>query len=401
MTMTSGKISHVGMSIRLRAQIQDPAAYDIAKEILLPLAYGITLDEEEPGIRAARFNVHPASPPVYLIEEEGRAEIESQTSMAGPGYHHLMASKFQEIQDSSHFEWTTDDETQYVSNHDFEDLTDQFRQIVLSMAEVHHQRKPGQTISFGIPSRIHYHAPGDTLTHVGPLTHEDWAHIRAAKDFPNRLLPFPDREETPKNALGFGIAALTTDFPDREPANNEERKLFQRIHESLWLAHQAGLDAQIPYGTWSKLLPYVQCSNLQQVEIGSRSQSQRTNEFLLYRHYPMTITVFGRFKLIMPGNSVIEWPFGSHSFAVTSNEASVRCRDIDPDADFLAFSRQNEPATIPNLQFEATAAWSKKQENCLYLLTRQGDEAFFFTLTTSIPNSRTIIVALAQSIAMT
>ena len=227
--------------------------------------------------------LHPGAPPVRIaVLPDGDLEVKAVTSHVGPGYHADVIARLAPILDELEYAWATREE----------DVRDAM------LAWLQTELRAGTRL-VGMPDRI-FKIDAPVLTPLGP---RDRAWIDAVIADPAR-----GADAFPWWADGAGqrersraLLAMWHEVPWREPVDDAERKLMERVDADLTIARKAKLD--VPWAEWAELLGLIGAD----IDAEIREQAGDVEATIGYRRHPMEVELSGGWSIELGGAFVGHW----------------------------------------------------------------------------------------------
>ena len=230
--------------------------------------------------------LHPAAPPVRIVvTREGDLEITADTFALGPGYHAHVLARLEPMLEELEYEWEREAPGE----------------VAQAMAErVAHALAAGET-RIAMPADRTFTIDCAVQTAMGPRD-AAWRDavirdpLRAADAFP-WWAAGPGREE-----LSCALHALWHEVPWREPLDDAERAVMERVIVDLRAARKADPALDLPYAEWAELLDHLgEDSDKIRARAGDRPST------IGYRRHPMEVELADGWTITLHGAFVGRW----------------------------------------------------------------------------------------------
>ena len=234
------------------------------------------------------LRLHPAAPPVRIVVlPDADLEIRADTSAIGPGYHSEILVRLAPLLD----------ELEYALEGDESDP--QARITAWLAAELR-----AGTRLVGMPVDRCFQVDAPVLTAMGP---RDAAWRDAVIADPARgadAFAWWDRGAG-NEARSRALLAMWLDVPWREPLDDDERELLERIDRDLEAARRADAELDLPYAEWAELLDWLGADDEHAAQIRARRGSAASK--IGYRRYTMDVELSGGWIIELGGAFVGRW----------------------------------------------------------------------------------------------
>lgn len=227
--------------------------------------------------------LHPAAPPVRIaVLPDGDLEVKAVTSTVGPGYHADVTRRLGPLLDELEYVWASDEEPA--------------RDAMLTWLA---GELAAGTRLIGMPERV-FQIDAPVLTPLGP---RDRAWIEAVIADPSHGADaFAWVKEGPGQLeRSRALLAMWHEVPWREPLDDAERNLLERVDNDLAAAHKAGLD--VPWAEWAEL----RVLRGEDVDAELRERAGDTEPAIGYRRHPMEVELSGGWTIELGGAFVGHW----------------------------------------------------------------------------------------------
>lgn len=261
--------------------------------------------------------LHPYAPPLRIVVlPDGDLEIHAETSAVGPGYHAEVLARIAPLLDE--LEFTLDGET--------EDPKTAFASWLAS------ELRDGAT-RIGMPADRAFKLDAPILTAMGP---RDAAWRDAVLAEPARGADAfawwnrgPGRE-----AASRALLAMWLDVAWREPLDNDERALMERVDEDLAAARKANPELPLPYAEWSELLEWLGQDDAHAREIRELIGTTPVPEMLIgYRRHMLEIELNGGWSIELGGAYVGKWEDDGASWWATDGDRVVEFTSLTAEGE--------------------------------------------------------------------
>lgn len=268
--------------------------------------------------------LHPAAPPLRIVVmPDGELEVKGETASVGPGYHRDALARLAPLLDELEYAWadTTEDPQQAMCAWLAAELAGGAKRIAVERAfEV-----TGATV----------------LTPTGP---RDQAWVDAVIAEPARGLDaFAWVDDGPgERERARALLAMWHEVPWREPLDDAERTLMERVDDDLATADAARLE--LPWAEWAELRLLLGRS------IGAelRTRAGDREPQIGYRRYPLHIELSGGWSIELGGAFVGHWEDDDARWWATDGErvvefSSLTAGDETDSAKLLAVAPEHHP----------------------------------------------------------
>ena len=268
--------------------------------------------------------LHPGAPPVRIaVLPSGDLEVKAVTSTVGPGYHRDVLARLVPLLDELEYVWANDEEAADTALLAW--LADELR---------------AGTRLVGMPERI-FKIDAPVLTPLGP---RDRAWVDAVLADPAR-----GADAFPWWSDGAGhrersraLLAMWHEVPWREPVDDAERALMERVDADLAAARKAGLD--VPWAEWAELRMFIGAD----LDAEIRARAGDAEPTIGYRRHPMEVELSGGWTIELGGAFVGHWEEGDARWWATDGDRVVEFSSLTADAEtdsakLLAVAPEHHP----------------------------------------------------------
>lgn len=281
-------------------------------------------DVTDASAKRVTLGLHPGAPPVrILVLPDGDLEVKGITSTVGAGYHADVLARLAPMLDELEYVWTTEEEDVRGA---------MLRWLAGELAR--------GTRLIGMPERI-FKLDAPVLTPLGPRTR---AWIDGVIADPSRGVDaFPWWETGPgQRERSRALLAMWHEVPWREPVDDGERTLMERVDADLTAAREAGLD--VPWPEWAELRLLLGA----EVDAEMREQAGDRAATIGYRRHPMEIELSGGWTIELAGAFVGRWEDDDMRWWATDGDRVVEFSSLTADnetdsAKLLAIAPERHP----------------------------------------------------------
>ena len=260
--------------------------------------------------RRVTLALHPAAPPVRIVvTREGDLEITADTFALGPGYHVHVLALLEPMLEELDYAW------------EGELAGDVARAMVERVA---HELAAGQT-RIAMPADRTFTIDAAVQTAMGPRD-AAWRDavirdpLRAADAFP-WWEPGPGREERSR-----ALHAMWHEVPWREPLDDDERAVMERVIVDLRAARKADPSLDLPWAEWAELLDHL---GEDSAKIRARAGERAST--IGYRRHPMEVELGDGWTITLHGAFVGRWEDDGRYWA-TDGERVVEFTSLTVDS---------------------------------------------------------------------
>jgi hypothetical protein len=234
------------------------------------------------------ISMHPAAPPVRIVVlPDADLEIRADTTAIGPGYHSEILARLGPLLDELEYALEGDEGDPQARMTGW--LADELR---------------GGTRLIGMPIDRCFQLDAPVLTPMGP---RDAVWRDAVIADPARgadAFAWWDRGPG-REARSRALLAMWLDVPWREPLDDDERDLLERVDRDLQEARRADRELALPYAEWAELLDWLGADDDHAKRI--RDRAAGASPAIGYRRYTMDIELSGGWIIELGGNFVGKW----------------------------------------------------------------------------------------------
>jgi hypothetical protein len=230
------------------------------------------------------------------------------TSTVGPGYHRDVISRLAPILDELEYVWASDEEAADAAMLAW--LADELR---------------AGTRLIGMPERI-FKIDAPVLTPLGP---RDRAWVDAVLADPARGADaFPWwKDGAGQRERSRALLAMWHEVAWREPVDDAERALMERVDTDLAAAKKAGLD--VPWAEWAELRMFIGAD----IDADIRTRAGDTEPTIGYRRHPMEVELSGGWTIELGGAFVGHWEEGDARWWATDGDRVVEFSSLTADSE--------------------------------------------------------------------
>jgi hypothetical protein len=252
----------------------------------------------------AEVTFHPKAPPARIVvNAEGELSVKAQTSTLGPGYHAMVLAKLEPVLEELDFKWTEPEPDPgpamckwLASNLDGDD------QVMIGLSEART-----------------FICDASVMTALGPRD-EAWRKavladpMRAADAFPwwNTGSGYGD--------LANALLAMWQELPWREPLDDAEVDMMERVDEQLSAAKKAGVK-DLPYAEWSEILGWLGRDGKAATEIHKLAGDKEAT--IGYRRLDMEIALSGGWIIQVPAAFSGRWDEDDGRYLASDGQRAI------------------------------------------------------------------------------
>ncbi len=257
--------------------------------------------------------LHPAAEEVEFTLEGSALLVSAKTSSVGPGYHAYLCELLHELEarlgnafgpvpDEQDEEQGGDgDETGYFTNGDRAALEDEMlawlRGLCDVVAEQLAQGSEGFMISMGTDHVFEF--DGALATPMGPRSA---AWLEAARQDPRSgidLFPWWGLGLGADHAAGRALVRMWSEVRWREPMDDDEDALLEKVDADLRRAHELDPALPLPWAEWAEMLDWLAREDALAHEVHERARGLTAG--IGYRRRPVRVRLAGRWSVRVPG----------------------------------------------------------------------------------------------------
>ena len=280
----------------------------------------------------AEVTFHPRAPAAKLVVgPDAELTVKAQTSTLGPGYHAEVLARLEPVLDELDFVWTEPEPERDPS-------VAMCKWLAGRLAEGDDQ------LWVGLSGTYSFISDAAVLTAIGPRD-EAWRQAVLAE--PARAL---DAFPWTKPGKGYGdlasaLVAMWQEVPWREPIDDAESALMERVEGELVAAQRAGV-TELPYEAWAELLGYLGRDDAEAAKIYKRA-GDRPNP-IGYRRLDMDIALTGDWIVSVPGSFAGRWEDDHTRYLASDGERAIEFTSLTADgetdsAKLLAVAPEQRP----------------------------------------------------------
>lgn len=305
----------LGLRLEGRRDASDPAAFLeratrwLADHDAEPRPRVSLHDDDEHIFVAAEL--HPGAEPLILEASPDGAALSASTVSAGPGYHRHVCALAKALGEALGVEWTKHEDPSGFFTDEDEDALE--RAMLASVGEVTAQvlelvDRGQKGIALFMPMGHSYEHDGVIATVLGPRS-EAW--LRAVAEDPRRasdIFPWWGEGRTGRYFLDLARVHMWIDVRWRQPSNDEERELLERIATWIERAHAMDPELPIPWDEQAELLALLGEESLRATRAQLKAQSlPAARRRVGYRRNPVRVTLSGGWTMRVPGELAERW----------------------------------------------------------------------------------------------
>lgn len=229
--------------------------------------------------------LHPGAPPVRIaVLPDGDLEVKAVTSVVGPGYHADVLARLAPMLDELEYAWASDEED-----------------VRPAMARWLADELARGTRLIGMPERI-FKIDAPVLTAMGP---RDRAWVDAVRADPLRAADaFAWWDDGPgQRERSRALLAMWHEVPWREPVDDAERALMEKVDADLAAARAANPALDLPWAEWAELRMFLGAA----IDADLRARAGDREPVIGYRRHPMEVELSGGWTIELGGGFVGHW----------------------------------------------------------------------------------------------
>jgi hypothetical protein len=272
------------------------------------------------------LSLHPAAAPVRIaVLPDGELEVTGETASVGPAYHADVIARMAPLFEELEYAWTSDEPDPKSA-----------------MLEWLARELAAGATRIGMPERI-FKIDAAVQTPMGP---RDRAWVDAVIADPARGADaFAWVDDGPgRRDLSRALLAMWHEVPWREPVDDAERALLERVDKALSAARKADPSLELPWAEWAELLMF----SGQQVDKDIRTRAGDREPTIGYRRYPMEVELSGGWSIELGGAFVGHWEDDDSRWWATDGDrvvefSSLTAGDETDSAKLLAVAPERYP----------------------------------------------------------
>jgi len=233
------------------------------------------------------LGLHPAASPVRLVVlPDGDLEVSAETSRIGPGYHSEILARLAPVLEELEYVWADASDPEV-------EMTEWLAAELAAGAR-----------SIAMPADRTFRVDAAVATPMGP---RDAAWRDAVIADPRRgadAFAWWDRGPG-REVRSRALLAMAFDVPWREPLDEDERALLERVDDDLTAARRADRELALPYPEWAELLDCLGRDDEHAARV--RKRAGDATPALGYRRCLMEVELSGGWSLELGGGFVGRW----------------------------------------------------------------------------------------------
>ncbi|HEY0254925.1 MAG TPA: hypothetical protein VGC41_25540, partial [Kofleriaceae bacterium] len=290
----------------------------------------------------ADVTFHPRAPAARLVvDESAELHVRAQTSTLGPGYHADVIAKLAPVLEELDFVWT-------------EPEPDPAEAMCRWLAETLKASGDDQVL-FGLSDARSFVSDAPVLTALGPrdaawreAVIADPAKGADAFAWWSRGPGYRERADA--------MLALWQEVPWREPLDDAEHDLMERVEADLAAAKAAGV-TDLPYPEWSTLLDFLGRDDKESLVI--RKLAGEAPATIGYRRLDMEIALSGGWVVQVPASFAGRWEEDGARYIAADGDRGIEFTSIIAQGEtdsqkLLALAKENH--VVVDRYAEGTAA---------------------------------------------
>jgi hypothetical protein len=250
--------------------------------------------------------LHPAAPHARLIvEPDATLSVKAVTSPVGPGYHLDVIATVEPILAELDYEWEDEDE----------DAAEVQREMCEWFAD---ELRAGKR-RIDVPRPYVVDAP--VLTMLGP---RDAAWRDAVLADPMRaadVFAYWQPGARGHAARARALLAMWHEVPWREPLDDDERAILERVVADLRTARKADIELDVPWPEWAELFDLLGIEDGYAEEAHRRAGDRPPT--IGYRRHDLEVELSGGWSVQLGGAFVGKWEDDGERYWATDGERSV------------------------------------------------------------------------------
>ncbi|MFT3694852.1 MAG: hypothetical protein QM831_17010 [Kofleriaceae bacterium] len=264
----------------------------------------------------ADVTFHPRAPAARLVvDDTGELHVKALTSPLGPGYHQEVLAKLAPVLDELDFVWA-------------EEAPDPARAMCEWLVGVV-QKAGDDQVLIGLSDARSFISDAPVLTALGP---RDPAWRDAVIADPMKAL---DAFAWPTHGPGYreradALLAMWQEVPWREPMDDSEHMLMERVEADLAAAAKAGAK-DLPYPEWSLLLDFLGRDDAESLKIRKIAGDAPTT--IGYRRLDMEIALSGGWSVQIPASFAGRWEDDGGRYLASDGERAIEFTSLTADGE--------------------------------------------------------------------
>ena len=265
----------------------------------------------------------PAAPPVrLLVLPDGDLELRAETAGIGPAYHAEVLARIEPMLEELEYAWAEDPEGEDAG-------APGPRMLAWLAAEL-----AGGAARIGMPSARSFRIDCAVQTAMGPRD-AAWRDAVIA-DPAHGADAFAWWERGPGHKeRARALLAMWHEVAWREPLDDGERELLERVDRDLAAARRADPSLELPWADWAALLGHLGNDDEHAREIRARALplSEAAPARIGYRRHPMEIELSGGWTLELSGAFSGSWEDDGGRWWATDGARVVEFSSLTADAE--------------------------------------------------------------------
>lgn len=287
--------------------------------------------------------LHPyASPVAIAVLPDGDLEVRGETANVGPGYHEDVEARLGALLDELEYVWDAEGTASDRGERgDGARSGDVRARMTAWLAD---ELRGGAT-RIGMPAERSFRVDAAVLTTMGP---RDAAWRDAVIADPARGADaFAWWERGPgRAARSRALLAMWHEVAWREPLDDAEIELCERVDADLRAAHRADPELELPWPEWAELVEQAGLDGEHVAMVRSRAAGRPPR--IGYRRYPMDVELAGGWTIELAGGFVSHWEDEDARWWATDGErvvevTSFTAPDESDSARLLAVAPEQHP----------------------------------------------------------
>ena len=249
--------------------------------------------------------------------DDGELAVRAQTGALGPGYQLALTERFDKFIERAGLRWDEPPER---------DLAEIEADMCAWIAE----ELVAGTRAFGMPKQRTFIVDAPIVTPLGP---RDDAWRAAVIADPAKAADMFAWRKRGDEHRARALHAMWFEVPWREPIDDDETKLMERVHADLSAALDADPDADLPFLDWGLLMDFIDEDDDRVRNRGGGLAS------IGYRRYDMDVDLSGDWTVVLPGSFLGAWEDDGGRFVATDGKRGLEFTSItaggESDSDAL------------------------------------------------------------------